>query len=91
MIGSSDRDRVDIRLVEQFVVIVVAARNFKSFRSFPGALWIRFGDGHCRRAWTGIQAQQMAEANCTCTDYATAEFVSHMEFGVPKVFSANTL
>jgi len=50
MIGDCDGDGVDVRLVEQFAIIRIAARDAKTFGGFFCALRIAFGYGDARGA-----------------------------------------
>src|SRR5258705_8505076 len=91
MVRRRDGHRVDVGLIEHLAIIIITAGNLEPLRRFLGALRILSRDRHCRRARTGVQAEQMADANCAGAYNATAESVSHMEFGLRRMFSANNL
>ena len=77
MVGQGDGDGVNIGLVEEFVVIGVAAGYFEAFGGFLGAAGMDLGDGDGVGAGALGEAGQVVEPNATSSDDGATKSVGH--------------
>ena|SRR5436309_1511166 len=87
IVGHRNRDRIHIRLFEQFAKIDVAAGNFEPLAGFTGPLGMVLGNRYRRRAGAGDEAMQVFQANSTRANHCTTKLVGHISWMSSSLFS----
>ena len=81
VVGHGDGQCVNVRLVEQVMVIGVGARDFESVGGLLEPFGVCFGDSNRRCAGTVQQAVEVIEAEPACSYHRTTKSFRHILLG----------
>ena len=81
MVRHGDGHRINVRLIQQVVVIGVRAGDFEAVGRLLEAFGVGFGDGHRGGAWTMQEAVKMFDAETACAYYRATKSFGHICWG----------
>ena len=81
VVGSGDSDGVDVRLIEQIVIIGVGTRDLVAVSGFLEAVGVDFGYGYSGGAWAMQDAVEMNKSETTGSNHRTTKSFVHNAIG----------